>query len=357
MEWFAIIIPILIMVLGLLFFSHKLVLWEIGLPVLASIVAIFVLKWSMVTYLTSDTEYLSEYVVEARYYEPWNEYHHRTCTRSCGKNCTTTYDCSYVEYHSEYWEIVMNTGNTYNISEYEFNRLKGLFKNQEFVEMDRDYHTIDGDMYTSLFDGDFNHIQPRTYSESYENKTQACHTLFRFEDLDSTKMRGLYEYPEIYDGFQKSCLNCSKEHDLILRRYNGFLGEQEQIKIFVLMFKNHDVEIAERQRQFWKNGNKNELVICVDSKFRWCRTFSWCDNKEVEVKSNDIFTRKISMNKKLELLEANIHKNWKRKDFSDFSYISVPLSGIQMVWLYIIVTLISVGMLLIGVLNDKNPNR
>ena len=56
----------------------------------------------------NDTEYLGYYITKASYYEPWNEYIHRTCTREVydgrdsdgnPKYRTEHYDCSYVEYH------------------------------------------------------------------------------------------------------------------------------------------------------------------------------------------------------------------------------------------------------------------
>ena len=52
----------------------------------------------------ADTEYLGSYVTRIRHYDAWNEYIHRTCTRTVGsgKNQRTeTYDCSYVENHPE----------------------------------------------------------------------------------------------------------------------------------------------------------------------------------------------------------------------------------------------------------------
>jgi len=362
MEWFALVLPILIILLGRHFFKDRLVWWELLLPLAVTVVTIVIMKVAMVYSLTADTEYFSEYVVEAQHTDRWNEYIHKTCSyTTCtgsGKtrHCTTHhYDCSYVQNHPERWAVITNEGHEYSVSQSHYNSLVKLFSNEKFKDMHRKYHSIDGDRHYTVFDNNFDHVQPYSFSETYENKTQACHTLFHFSDLEDKDTIGLYNYPKIIKGKQSSCLGCSESNDYILRSYNGLIGSKYEVKMFVLIFEGQDIEIAERQRQYWKNGNKNELVVCVDSESRWAKSFSWCDNKEVEVRANSIFMNDtLTMKTKLGLLEKDIEQHWERKHFSDFAYIKVPLSGKQMIWLYITVFLVSIGMICIGIFNNVN---
>ncbi len=355
MEWFALIVPIVFSLLALAIWKHKLVWWECLLPLVVCIILIASCKHVMIKSLTDDVEFITEYPIEARHYEKWNEYIHRTCTRTykCGKStCTSTYDCSYVDTHGKFWEIRTNIGNTYTVGKSYFDFLVNKWGNKTFVDMHRDYHTIDGDMYKSVFDGKFEHVYPQTYEHTYENKTQASKQLFKFRDLDSLETKVLYDYPKVIKMEQDVCLGCSDKENNLLRRYNAILGGKHEVKIFVLFFEDKDISVAELQKSYWKGGNKNELVICVDKDGKWSKTFSWVDDKTIEVESDFIFTQDITMNEKLSKLSEEVKRSWKRKHFSDFEYINVPLTDNQMMWLYIITIIVTFGVLIFGITND-----
>ena len=360
MIYFALIIPIVLGFLALLIFKHRIVWWEMVAPIIICIGVIALMKFFMLDSLTNDTEYLSEYPIEARYYEDWNEYIHQICTETCccdseGNNCsTTTYDCSYVDYHSEYWTVVTNTGYSRGISQSYYNYLVKLWGNKKFKDMHRDYHTNDGDMYYSSYTGKFEHIEPRTFKQTYENKAQATHTVFKFRELDSTEVKGLFDYPPITArNRQVNCLGCSSSDNLLLERYNAIVGHKYQVKMFVLIFDNPDIEIAERQLNYWKGGNMNELVVCTNKDNSWVKTFSWCDDKRVEAEVTELFQRDIPFRDKLILMEQEVEKTWTRKDFEkDFAYIRVPLSSNQIMVVYLVVTLITIGFLAFGIFNE-----
>ena len=101
MEWFALAIPMILGLIASRIWKHRLHWLEIIIPVAIAAIVIGIMKYAMVQSLTSDTEYLSEYVVRAEYYEDWDEWIKKTCSyTTCtgtGKNrrCTTHhYDCS-----------------------------------------------------------------------------------------------------------------------------------------------------------------------------------------------------------------------------------------------------------------------
>ena len=69
---------------------------------------------------TTDTEYYGGYIVKVRHYDEWDEWIERTCTRQVpigkDKDGNTIYkeeeyDCSYRQYHPEYWVYVTNLSN------------------------------------------------------------------------------------------------------------------------------------------------------------------------------------------------------------------------------------------------------
>ena len=112
-------IPILLTILMFIFYKHEVVWWEYLINFGVAIICIFASKAIIEHTQVTDTEYLGGWATEVRYYEDWNEYIHRTCTRSvsCGKNCTRTvsYDCSYVSYHPQYWEMRNSNGSSVRI--------------------------------------------------------------------------------------------------------------------------------------------------------------------------------------------------------------------------------------------------
>lgn len=360
MIWFALLIPICFTALGLLFFKHKFTWIEaLSIPV-ASIILILLLKMWFVSGLTDDTEYLTEYPIEIRYYEHWDEYISQTCTSSvsCGKNCTTTvsYDCSYVDDHPRRWVMKMNTGTKHSISESYYNSLAKLWSTTRiFVDMHRDYDTYDGDMYKYKWGNKFKDIDPYVYEHGYENKVQTVNSIMQFRELDTLEIKGLYNYPKVTNYTQESCLGCTPKENLLLNRYNAYLGFKYEVKMFVLVYKDKQLDIGELQQIYWKGGNKNELVVCVDSKNQWSKAFSWVDDKLIEVKVADIFLKDISMEQKIKLMEHEVEDNWKRKHFSDFSYIHVPLTNTHKIIIYIVIFLASLGLFLYGIFNEFDP--
>lgn len=359
MEWLALFMPIVLSLLALLIFRNKLVWWEVVLPIVLSIFLIMFMKWSMVKSLVSDTEYYSAYSVNAIHYDQWNEYIHKTCSytvsHGSGKHRYTTthyYDCSYVDNHPEYWETNLSDGSSKNISQEKYFYLRKIWDNEEFLEMNRYYYTIDGDAQKTNWNNEFKNVIVYDSEGYYDNKPQTAETVFHFEELDSVKKKKVYDYPSVEDYKQNHCIGCDKKDNLILRKINGLHGVKNQIKIFVLIFKNQKESVAELQRQYWKGGNKNELVICVDSKNKWAKSFSWSDDKLLESKCNQLFMRNISM--KVKLLELNklVPKYWKRKEFKDFEYIDVQLTTKQLIWIYIITFFMSVGILTWGIVNE-----
>lgn len=342
MEWLALLIPIFISLLAFYIFRGKLTWWEIALPTALTIIVILTMKYFMFRSAVVDTEYYSNHIVSVTHYDAWDEWIDRTCSStdcdSKGNNCKTTYyDCSYRENHPEYWQAELNNGNRYNISKEYFDQLVSRWNNLSFVEMNRDYYRIDGDAQRSFWNNNFNTVEPYDSEGTYFNKPQTAETMFYFNSLSKEEVKQVYEYPYILENNQKSCIGCNDYENLVLRRMNSINGKAYQIKIFVLVFKNKPVSIAELQRRFWKNGNKNELVVCMDSESRWAKSFSWQDNKLLESKTNSIFSDKdLSIKEKLIELNKIIPSHWKRKSFSDFDYIEVQLKPNQQMWIFIV---------------------
>lgn len=376
------LIPLIFVVFLLIFFRDKIVWWEYLVLILPSFAISTAIYFGMISYSESDTEYFGDYVTEIRYYEPWNEYIHKRCSYTTssgsGKNRVTTthyYDCSYVDYHPEKFTQVFKGGGEFEISKKEYTRLSSMWTKTYniFVELNRRYHTIDGNMYRKNFDGIREHCKTSTISHSYKNKIKASHSIFGFKKIepDEAKKMGLHDYPELVSQKDNDFFNGTdnqnpfigykpnKQELLRWQFINGYYGTREQFRVYLLFYYNQSQSIVEDQRDYWEGGNKNEMILCfgldsVSKKIQWFDAFSWCDKPTFEVN----FRNYMSNKEKVDLIdlanftEYGARNYWVRKNFKDFDYIKVELTNTQLIWLFLIIILFNFGMSIYIIMND-----
>ena len=375
MIWFLIFVPVIAAALLLIFFTKKVVWWEVAAMIVPSAIIILLMNTIMINSRTSDTEYLGAYTKKVVYYEAWNERvscrHPIYCTRSypCGKStCTTTYVCGHhhpydVDYHPEHWSKIDNLGAEYDISKAEYNRLKEQFDTKTyFVELNRDYHSIDGDAYHTNFAGQPEKSDVINSEHSYTNKIKASHSIFKFEDIsekEKTRWK-LYDYPSIRGYYQPIVLG--QKVDAItekkLQYLNGYFGANKQFKTFILFFTDQSVEAALKQRSYWEGGNKNEFIICIgkdkSGNFDWVKCFSWMKKPSLEVEVEDYFnaTKDLELSKFADWMPSKISQHWERRNFKDFEYLEIEVTENQMWIILVVILLYNIGISIWVVINE-----
>lgn len=381
-EYLAILIPIISSLIAFLFFKHKLVWWEMLLPIGICLIMIF--AWSTIQRngMTKDVEIWNDNVIRVEYYEAWDEYIHQTCSRTCccttdlkgNQTCGTEYyDCSYVEDHSPYWQAITATGWVISISESDYKTLVKRWGNQSFKDMHRDYHSYDGDKYYSNWNRKIEDSETFSKSHTYQNKTQAAYSNFEFEKIDSLTAAEykLYEYPDFKNQFDKDYLlgvNSSAFETQLLYS-NGTNGPKYQLVNWLLVFKNAPIEAAFHQESYWMGGNKNEAVTCISvddsGTVHWAKTFSWTEEAVFIYDMERLFEegkplKSLLNTETINSINTIARTEWKRKEFSDFDYITIPLPSSSVMWIFIITFIITVGLLIYGIANqfeyDKDGN-
>ncbi len=371
MEWFILIIPILNIFILYTFFKDRTVLWEYILPLLISLLTIFVTKAIIEKVEYADEEFLSDAIKRVEYYEPWNEYIHRTCTRSCGKRCTTTYNCSYVQYHSAKWQAVSTKGNIISIDKYQYERLKKRYGNSKEVELNRHYYTIDGDMHMSVWNNSDITLEQMVISESYENRVAVTHSVFDFREVtDSIKNKHkLFDYPNIYNNYKHQSLLIDSTlkipykvlADNRMEILNARLGPLSELKCFVLIYKSSNIETGILQEHYWKGGNKNEMVITIgvddSNKPLWCHPFSWTEkhDDEINIRDHVMKYKSLDLVHFTEYLQVEL-KDFDRKDFHDFDYLSIDLS-LNHILIILLITIISCIAISLFVIHNNFHDR
>jgi hypothetical protein len=369
MIWLAMAIPFLGALLMAVLFTKKIAWWEYLGCLLLPLIAIVIAKQASIHSQTTDTEIRNFYITRAEYYEPWDEYIHRTCTESyaCGSDskgntqyCTRTYDCSYVDYHSAQWIIYDNTGNGRGISASMFAWLCNEYGNKTFKDMHRGYHSIDGDMYYTTFNGKFEKLVPLTEQFTYENRIQCSKSVFNFKEVDTSDIKryGLFKYPApvLFDykpilGWKDSLAS------LTLARSNGLYGSLKKVHMMMLVFKDKPYDAAMLQENLWKGGNKNEFILCVgvskDTTIQWTKVISWTDVDvlKIRVARQVKEMKKFNAQQAVKIMVNDASNNFVKKNFRDFNYITVEPTTTAIVWAYIIVFLITLGWVIFSVKN------
>ena len=386
MIWSAILIPIVVSLIGYLFFNHKLTIVELLLSILGGVLAIIISYYSIKSVSLTDNEYNGYMIVEARYYEPWETYVHKTCsyttTHSCGKNCTYTvthyYDCSYCDEHPARYTLLDTGGNEFSISKEEYNSYVKLWnhKTPQFVELNRDIEYYggcgkDGDMYRVNWNGRIENSVASTTEISFTNILKSNHSAFNYPNIsqEQAKKLSLYEYPTINNYYQKSVLGLDSinlQNGKYLMNYvnylNGTLGKQYKSKVFLLIFPNKDIDIAFKQEAYWDGGNRNEINVCVGTdkvgNIKWVKVFSWNKDKLLSVNLREDIVQQKSLNNVspiCNIIDSNIKTHYKWRDFEDFNYLSFQPTTKQLILIYSITLIISLIILFIGIRNDINP--
>lgn len=358
MEILIFIIPFIVAIYLLIFKRKQTVWWEYVLLIVPSILIVLFLRFVMISIETSSTEYHGAYITKIRHEDKWNERVRKTRTKripSGRVNGHTTYttvtETYYVtETHPDKWITYDNNGRSDRVNKPTFERIRDKWKTpMVFIDMHRNYHTIDGDAQEYTWNNSPLTIETRDYAHLYENRLKVSKSVFNFEDIsdEEAKELGLFEYPKIINGVQNPILGLKNPKPSDIRKIefiNGYYGASKEFRTYVLFFYNQSIEISEKQRSYWYGGNKNEFITCVgldsSNKIQWVNCFSWMDKPIMELSCESHFNNKdtFSVIEYGDWVISNLNL-WKRKEFKDFNYLKVELSLTQY-WIIFIISLI-----------------
>ena len=371
--WLAMLVPLIGGAALYWIYHHKVLLWEAGIMMGAPILLIALSKGCSEYLQTRDTEYWGGYVTSAEYYEDWDERvscrHEIPCSHRDKDGNTMHFNDGYwhlydVDYHPEFWQLNTSVGSTHSASKDQFEKFAVQFGNRKFVELNRSYHTDDGDKYVATFMGEAEKLEPVTVERSYENRVQASQSVFNFKNVNP-KDYGLFEYPKVR-GLMQPCVlgpGAMAPVEKKIQYLNATLGARKQVRLFILVFQDQPIQAAMEQEAYWKRGNKNEFVTCVgvdkDMAVQWAHVFSWTEVEELKIEArNEIMGMKaLDLVKFLDWLGPAIQEKWRRKEFKDFSYLTVEPSTGAVIGTFIMTILITVGIGFWAVFNNVDPQR
>lgn len=381
--WISVLVPAALVIWLAIWHRDRLAWWEPLLVMGVSISVGFLTKLGIERSMFDDTEYWGDLGVRVEYYEPWESWVSRICTRQvpCGsdskghiKYCTQFYDCSYCDDHGPQWILVTREGRSISISQARYGELVRRWRaTPRFHDLGRsiNHHGFcgkDGDVYLADWDGQPITSEPVTSVHTYENRVQAAHTAFDFPDVteDEIKKYGLHTYPNLDSYRCPTVLGTDSldwmypaERDSLQRlmsHINGDLGKSKELRVWLLFFRDQPELAAHYQEALWKGGNKNELVICVGASRSvrrplWVKAFSWTPNRRllVDIREDLMEAGPWTTSSANRVILDNV-KGFERRHFKEFSYLTAdpPMWGIVLTLALTVLSAIGVSVLVIG---------
>lgn len=331
-------------------------------PLVVGLIVIYGSKALIERSQTADTEWWTGWAEVVTYDEPWTERVVTTTTDDKGNvSVTVTYD-----YHPAEYSVTDSNGIEVRVDRGEYRRLEAKFGNSHFQTLWHSGQSSwgDGNRHFSKWPGTDATFTPVTTTHRYENRVIASHSVFKFEDV---KPDGLFKYPAISNYYEcPSVLRRGGAHeagDEALTKLNARLGRKKQVRVWLLVFDNEPFEKGRDQEAFWQGGNKNEIVIVIgltDKTIGWCHCFSWTERDDCKLGIRDLVlaAKTLDVPSLVRGIEPVISEKFERKQFAEFSYLSVdpPLWAIVTV-LVVLVTAGGGYIYYIGEITNEGRHR
>lgn len=347
----SIVIALLVALTGVIVFSYvfgwgrgpRLLAYAVivPLPVIAVSLGIYALCYRSVAF---SYEIWNTTIQKVVYYEKWTEEYTETETYTDSNGDT---HCRVVIKHRDYppyWVATDEYGTEWDIDKPGYNAWRDIWGNEQKVEIIRLNQSSfgDGDKYESHWGGEFDKMFPYSFVKSYENKIRCANTVWKFADVDRATRK---KFPRPADNNMSPILyyGLPSQDDMLLRRCNGMWGKRYEIHNILILFnaaEYPDRSVVETVISAWQGPNKNELVTCVgikDEAVVWCDVFSWMDDTTIHslIRQDVSALPKFSVSGVVSVLKKYVPTKWKRKNFSDFSYIAVTIPKLSYLWIFL----------------------
>lgn len=392
--WIALVIPLLLtgVLMAIPSLRKMTKWWEIGIPIVVTIITVLICQWVAVRSAVNDKEYWGNMAYYAVHEEPFS--YDSECTESypCGTDskgnityCTRWVHC--VENSSRKCYLVDERGDTTYISFAKYKELDKRWEHykgqtEQIVTKSHGYTTY-GDKYKRPGHGNKHWVywpqdkpmksEPIVTEHTYENRLQTQSHWGKVSEKDR-KLYDVFDYPSVPGGWRLSSIltngRAFPKADMYLQYLNGYLNTPKagykKVRIWILLYHKQPQEAANLQRAYWKGGNKNEITIMIGTdgeNITWADTMAHVDdalsqelliNIRDELLVNGMQNEPLTddaMLKFVTWLGPMVQKKFTKPDFKQYNYIQVQPSLFTIILTYIIVLIVNIGAGFFVVLN------
>ncbi|MBM2820839.1 MAG: hypothetical protein HW405_599, partial [Candidatus Berkelbacteria bacterium] len=339
--WLAMAIPFGTWAILYLKYRRHMMWWEFLIPLAASALLIGISKYCTEATQIHDTEWWGGWVVNAQYDERWDEEvpctHAKYRTEPDGKGGTRevfdgyehTYD---VDDHPAEWRAFDSNGIRLGIGQDIFKRLVHQFGNRQFIDMNRDYHSQDGDRYETIWPHTEDSLEPVTTVHRWTNRIQGSDSVFNYRKVNP-KTYNLFNYPKVSGYTCQGILGdggpTQRAAERQIQLLNALLGASKKVRVWILVFKDKSSQASVEQECYWKGGNKNEFIVTigVDRAYnvKWARSISWTSASSLKTDAK-VFVQsqqKLDLVALVRWLKPQIQDRYVHNSFKQFDYLTV----------------------------------
>lgn len=333
---------------GLWLFNHNITWWEwLGGSFISFVIA-GVMHFAAIKGQTADQETWSGQITQAREFSKWKEYYEYAVYRTEYYTDTETYTDSKgntqtnvvirsrevfdhweptSRWHNVYWQCYSNIDTSYDISEQDFIRFCKLFNDKTSIKGTRttsahNSRMLDGDPDDYIANNKTGWIQPVTKSVNFENRIKAAPSVFSFIPVGPDIP--VFNYPTNLNPFTSDRVLGSAVKSISILNWdqlNAKLGTTKKVNLIIVGFGSKEGMIAQYQQAKWIGGKKNDLVLCYGD--NWSRVFGWTDSELVKKNLETILLGNKVDNTIIPLIEQEVIKNYKIKDWKIFDVIAI----------------------------------
>lgn len=322
--------------------------------VLAVIIALFglVVYWIDISIQTNDTEIWSGKITDVRHIEEYDTVETYTTT-STDANGNTTIQTHTRTVHHDAENIVTTSDNGDNYVD--FGIING--KRKEF-----------NDSYPNTTEELAKYYKiglPTSSTHYYENKIQASSSIFKHPEINKDEFK-LPEYPEeaaepfkinrLIGEFPNHAVN-SKYLDELNTYMNKMIPDPEkagkkrswkQCNLIFVNLGNQPIEAAMALEDSWEGGNKNDFIVTLGTTstdhIDWVYPITWSESEDCKMAVTNALKDK-SLLDTTQLLKTTaeiVIAKFERKQFADFSYLTVYVSKTATIVYAVITAILSI---------------
>jgi hypothetical protein len=291
---------------------------------------------------TADTEVWSGRIVDAQHKEEYDEWHPESCTTSTDDKGRTTRSCTpgYWEHHDAENHIKTTDNGWFSVSR----SMDGEVRfNDSFPNRTAELAKF------------FPEGTPSASTHTYVNKVQASYSIFKNKGIDPKDYPGLPKYPENVENYVSvpRFVGDIPDKDAIIDKLDEWNAElnkpvpdpdkpgktkpwKEVNLIFVNVGEDKPREYGLALQDSWQNGNKNDFTVSFslnkDGTVAWAYAFSWSEVDILKLEVQDILMGSGKITDFAPIVDkvANlVSEKFVRKQFADFNYIQIELSGVS----------------------------
>jgi hypothetical protein len=329
-------------------FNHRVVWWEWMVSAAAGLLVAGIVHYAAIASMTHDTETWSGQMTRAIHWPEWIEEYTVTHTTTDSKGNTSSYTTTHHRTHEQYWEAETTLGQTVQIPESDFQKIRKSFNNLTTeTPYKSGFDSGDPNIYVAY--NKTGYVYPCTASREFENRVKAAPSVFSFAKVPAGTP--VFSYPPNGNIWNSDRVLGTAKQVVGVRAWdllNSDLGPRKKVNLILIGFGDRGADIAQWQQAAWIGGKKNDLVLCYggpNEKPTWARVFGWTESELVKANLQTILLENAVSESLLPLIRKEVVANYQIKDWKKFDYITITPRASAWYWLIgtLLITQIGVG--------------